>query len=64
MRFFDTLSLHMCVNGMTSFQRVLFMAHRKGSNRKEIHERREKKRMLGLPVRVIPVTVFLNLLYS
>ena len=48
MRFLDTLSLHMCTNGMTSFQRMLHMAHGKGSQRQEIEERRLQKQKLGI----------------
>ena len=34
----DTMSLHMAVSGLTSFQRVLFNARKTGSTRKEVRE--------------------------
>ncbi|XP_033097016.1 DNA polymerase subunit gamma-1-like [Anneissia japonica] len=50
LRFLDTLSLHMCVSGLTTFQRSLWKASRssKGSNSKEVREHNEKvKRKTG-----------------
>lgn len=38
MRFLDTMSMHMMICGLTSFQRVLLVAKTKGSHRKEVRE--------------------------
>ena len=37
-RFLDTMSLHIATNGLTNQQRMLFMAKKKGSQRKEVQE--------------------------
>jgi DNA polymerase gamma 1 len=37
-RFIDTMSLHIAVSGLTGLQRVLYMANKTGSKRKEVQE--------------------------
>ncbi|KAK3606282.1 hypothetical protein CHS0354_037959 [Potamilus streckersoni] len=43
MRFLDTMSLHIAVCGLTSFQRILYQASKTHSNRKEVREYTEKQ---------------------
>ncbi|CAC5369661.1 POLG [Mytilus coruscus] len=38
LRFLDTMSLHIGVCGQTSFQRILYQATKKGTNRKDVRE--------------------------
>ncbi|XP_063433085.1 DNA polymerase subunit gamma-1-like [Mytilus trossulus] len=38
LRFLDTMSLHIGVCGQTSFQRILYQASKKGTNRKDVRE--------------------------
>ena len=42
MRFLDTMSMHIALTGMTGDQRMLFMARKKGSMRKEVREYEER----------------------
>ncbi|XP_062606201.1 DNA polymerase subunit gamma-1-like, partial [Saccostrea cucullata] len=43
LRFLDTMSLHIAVCGMTSFQQVLFQSSKKATNRKDVREYIEMK---------------------
>jgi DNA polymerase gamma 1 len=38
------MSLHIAVSGLTSLQRILYMAHKSGSRRKEVLEHEEQQR--------------------
>ena len=42
MRFMDTMSMHIALRGMTGDQRMLYMARKKGSLRKEVREIEER----------------------
>lgn len=50
MRFIDTMSLHIAVAGFTSSQRLLFVAKRSGSHRKELREWEQHSHYHGPPV--------------
>jgi len=41
-RFIDTMSLHIALSGLTGLQRVLFMANKSGSKRKEVKEHEDE----------------------
>lgn len=47
-RFLDTMSLHIAVSGLTSFQRMLFLARKAGSKRKEILEHNQELDRRGI----------------
>lgn len=42
-RFLDTMSLHIALCGMTSFQQVLYQSSKKSTNRKDVREYMEMK---------------------
>ncbi|XP_078314723.1 DNA polymerase subunit gamma-1-like isoform X3 [Crassostrea virginica] len=42
-RFLDTMSLHIALCGMTSFQQVLYQSNKKSTNRKEVREYMEMR---------------------
>ena len=53
MRFMDTMSMHTALRGMTGDQRMLYMARKKGSLRKEVQEIEEwaaryREEMVGM----------------
>ena len=42
------MSLHIAVSGLTSFQRMLYLAKKAGSNRKEVREHEEEINRRGI----------------
>lgn len=51
LRFLDTMSLHIAVCGQTSFQRVLYQASKKGTNRKDVREYLEVRQVRNQQVK-------------
>jgi len=47
-RFLDTMSLHIAISGLTSLQRILYMAKKAGSKRKEVLEHEDEISKFGL----------------
>jgi DNA polymerase gamma 1 len=47
MRFFDTMALHIAVSGLTGLQRILYVASKTGSRRKEVVEHEQDQAMFG-----------------
>ncbi|KAL5004061.1 hypothetical protein ScPMuIL_017517 [Solemya velum] len=47
LRFLDTMSIHIAVCGLTTFQRILYVATNKNSSRKEVKEWLEKGKLHG-----------------
>jgi len=55
-RFLDTMSLHIAISGLTSQQRILYMAKKSGSKRKEVLEHEDEVSKFGL----LPVILLIN----
>ena len=50
-RFLDTMSMHIAVAGFTSLQRMLYIAKKSGSQRKEVLEHAQNSKRRGnIPV--------------
>ena len=48
MRFLDTMSMHIAVCGLTSFQRILYQSSAKDTSRKEVREHSERQKMFNM----------------
>jgi len=55
-RFLDTMSLHIAISGLTSLQRVLYVAKKAGSKRKEVTEHEDEVSKFG----IYPVILVIN----
>jgi len=55
-RFLDTMSLHIAISGLTSLQRILYVAKKAGSKRKEVLEHEDEISKFG----IYPVLFALN----
>jgi len=42
MRFLDTMSMHIAISGFTSFQRVLYVAKKKGKSVSDLQDKKQK----------------------
>ena len=50
-RMLDTMSMHIALSGQTSLQRVLYIANKSGSRRKEVVEHEQKQKTFSrIPV--------------
>nr|KAG5714277.1 hypothetical protein BaRGS_018494 [Batillaria attramentaria] len=47
-RFLDTMSMHIAICGLTSFQRILYQSSAKDSSRKEVREHSERQKMFNM----------------
>ncbi|KAK7109098.1 DNA polymerase subunit gamma-1-like isoform X2 [Littorina saxatilis] len=47
-RFLDTMSMHIAVCGLTSFQRILYQSSIKESSRKEVREHSERQKLFNM----------------
>ncbi|XP_076462346.1 DNA polymerase subunit gamma-1-like [Babylonia areolata] len=47
-RFMDTMSMHIAICGLTSFQRILYQSSLKESSRKEVREHSERQKMFNM----------------
>jgi len=56
-RFLDTMSLHIAISGLTSLQRILYIAKKAGSKRKEVLEHEDEVSKFG----IYPVIFAVNL---
>ena len=57
-RFLDTMSMHIAVCGLTSFQRILYQSSVKETSRKEVREHSERQKMFNMASVCIFIPLF------